>query len=98
MPRGLGLDPPLLLIMYRYCYTLVNHYKLPHYFVETAAYRNLLSGTMSGQRIPSHHDNEEDDTDDDVEKQYASTLSPRTPRDLASRYHHNCLVFKYQSI
>jgi len=41
----------------------------------------LLSGTITGQKQPSHHDDDEDDTDDDVEKQFASTLSPRTPRD-----------------
>ncbi|CAG2235407.1 unnamed protein product [Mytilus edulis] len=54
---------------------------------ETAAYRNLLSGTMSGQKQPSYHDDnddDEDDTDDDVEKQFASTLSPRTPRETSS--------------
>lgn len=55
-------------------------------FIETAAYRNLLSGTMSGQKQPSYHDDnddDEDDTDDDVEKQFASTLSPRTPRETS---------------
>ncbi|XP_052057786.1 centrosomal protein kizuna-like isoform X3 [Mytilus californianus] len=54
---------------------------------KTAAYRNLLSGTMSGQKQPSYHDDnddDEDDTDDDVEKQFASTLSPRTPRETSS--------------
>ncbi|XP_067680739.1 centrosomal protein kizuna-like [Haliotis asinina] len=43
---------------------------------ETDAYKNMLSGTMNSQ--PSRH-MEEEDTDDDVEKQFASVLSPRTP-------------------
>lgn len=41
---------------------------------------------MSGQKQPSYHDDnddDEDDTDDDVEKQFASTLSPRTPRETS---------------
>ncbi|XP_069118580.1 centrosomal protein kizuna-like isoform X2 [Argopecten irradians] len=45
---------------------------------ETTAYRNMLSGTMTSQsRQPVHVDDE--DTDDDVEKQFASALSPRDP-------------------
>ncbi|XP_046575608.1 LOW QUALITY PROTEIN: centrosomal protein kizuna-like [Haliotis rubra] len=44
---------------------------------ETDAYKNMLSGTMNSQ--PSTHIEEEEDTDDDVEKQFASVLSPRTP-------------------
>ncbi|XP_064603955.1 LOW QUALITY PROTEIN: centrosomal protein kizuna-like [Liolophura sinensis] len=49
---------------------------------ETEAYRNMLSGTFSrgGATEPQR---EEDDTDDDVEKQFASVLSPRTPRSKA---------------
>ncbi|XP_060070602.1 centrosomal protein kizuna-like isoform X2 [Ylistrum balloti] len=50
---------------------------------ETAAYRNMLSGTMSSQnRQPAHVDDE--DTDDDVEKQFASALSPRDPPSVKS--------------
>ncbi|OWF53393.1 centrosomal protein kizuna-like isoform X2 [Mizuhopecten yessoensis] len=45
---------------------------------ETAAYRNMLSGTMSSQNRQQAHVDDED-TDDDVEKQFASALSPRDP-------------------
>ncbi|XP_033735492.1 centrosomal protein kizuna-like isoform X2 [Pecten maximus] len=45
---------------------------------ETAAYRNMLSGTMSSQNRQHVHVDDED-TDDDVEKQFASALSPRDP-------------------
>ncbi|CAG2235322.1 unnamed protein product [Mytilus edulis] len=48
---------------------------------ETAAYRNLLSGTMSGQKQPSYHDDnddDEDDTDDDVESSSHRLCLPRT--------------------
>ncbi|KAL5008010.1 hypothetical protein ScPMuIL_013591 [Solemya velum] len=41
---------------------------------ETAAYQKLLSGTMSRQ--PAYQPQEED-TDDEMEKQFASVLSPR---------------------
>ncbi|KAK3092900.1 hypothetical protein FSP39_008587 [Pinctada imbricata] len=54
----------------------------------TEAYRSMLSGSVKQQ---AHHiDDEEEDTDEDVEKQFASTLSPResssgkpTPRSTA---------------
>ncbi|ESO94328.1 hypothetical protein LOTGIDRAFT_232557 [Lottia gigantea] len=44
---------------------------------ETDAYKNMLSGTRTTSH---HHGNDEEDTDDDVEKQFASVLSPRTPK------------------
>ncbi|XP_078313988.1 uncharacterized protein LOC144619561 isoform X4 [Crassostrea virginica] len=41
----------------------------------TDAYKNMLSGSLSQPQRPMA--DEEEDTDDDVEKQYASALSPR---------------------
>ncbi|XP_071079822.1 centrosomal protein kizuna-like [Haliotis cracherodii] len=46
---------------------------------ETDAYKNMLSGTINSQRSRPLEEEEEEDTDDDVEKQFASVLSPRTP-------------------
>ncbi|XP_062584557.1 centrosomal protein kizuna-like isoform X2 [Saccostrea cucullata] len=44
----------------------------------TDAYKNMLSGSLpQQQRQPMADDDEEGDTDDDVEKQFASALSPR---------------------
>lgn len=41
----------------------------------TDAYKNMLSGSLPIQQRPMA--DEEEDTDDDVEKQFASALSPR---------------------
>ncbi|KAK6182431.1 hypothetical protein SNE40_010127 [Patella caerulea] len=45
---------------------------------ETDAYKNMLSGTRN--MTNENKAEEEEDTDDDVEKQFASVLSPRTPK------------------
>ncbi|XP_041352425.1 centrosomal protein kizuna-like isoform X2 [Gigantopelta aegis] len=41
---------------------------------ETDAYKNMLSGTVTQNR-----DHDDDDTDDDIEKQFHSALTPREP-------------------
>ena len=45
------------------------------WYAATDAYKNMLSGSLSQPQRPMA--DEEEDTDDDVEKQYASALSPR---------------------
>lgn len=46
---------------------------------ETDAYKNLVSGNQAAQRlVPDHHDDDTDDSDNDLEKQFVSTLSPRS--------------------
>ncbi|XP_050405162.1 uncharacterized protein LOC126820973 isoform X3 [Patella vulgata] len=45
---------------------------------ETDAYKNMLSGTRN--MTNQNNAEEEEDTDDDVEKQFASVLSPRTTK------------------
>jgi hypothetical protein len=42
---------------------------------ETSAYKQMLSGTFS--RIPQKAPVISDDTDDDVEKEFANVLSPK---------------------
>lgn len=46
-------------------------------YTETSAYKQMLSGTFSrtSQKAPVPSD----DTDDDVEKEFANVLSPRSP-------------------
>ncbi|KAK3576771.1 hypothetical protein CHS0354_014585 [Potamilus streckersoni] len=52
---------------------------------ETEAYKSLVSGSLGmGRQSQMRVREEEDDTDDDVEKQFASALSPRLPMSTKS--------------
>lgn len=66
-----------LFVSVQYLYIVLYVYL---FVTETAAYRSLLTGTLQ-QKQPMVHvdDGDSDNTDDDVEKQFASTLSPRDP-------------------
>ena len=47
-------------------------------FTETSAYKQMLSGTLS--RTPQKAPVLSDDTDDDVEKEFANVLSPTSTK------------------
>lgn len=56
-------------------YTILKHLTAFYFGTATDAYKNMLSGSLPIQQRPMA--DEEEDTDDDVEKQFASALSPR---------------------
>ena len=63
----------MLVCKFEYQYS--SHKVYPFSLPATEAYRSMVSGSVKQQ--PQMMADDDDDTDEDVEKQFASTLSPR---------------------